>query len=371
MNRIKLAVVHLYPLNYSETFIRAHIERLDAEVCYYYRDSDWKIEGKDGLIPQWKRDIYRVYGRLVKDETYHIRKAFLQSLKKQKIQVILTEFGYTAAELLPIIEETNLPLIVHFHGLDASNHKILNEYGEAYKAVFQYASWIVAVSEAMRAKLIDLGCSSEKIAVNRCGPDNIFLDIEPNLSEPLFVSVGRFVDKKGPYYTLLAFRELIRDHPEVRLLMAGEGALWNTCKNLVQYFGLQKQVALPGVIRQNEFCDALKVARAYVQHSVTALNGEMEGTPVSVLEASAAGVPVISTRHAGIPDVILHEETGLLVDEHDVKGMAGCMERLLTDVELARQLGHNGKERIRNFFSMHHHISGLNELIRQVAPTRS
>ena len=371
MRPVKLAVIHFTPPSYSETFIRAHIERIDAEVRYYHWDKGWKILGQSGLVPQWRRDVYRLYGKLTNDDKFHSRRAFLDSFKREGIDAILVEFGFTAAQLFPVIQQSKLPLIVHFHGIDAYAHHVIEEYGETYRAVFRYAQWVVAVSEDMKKQLIGLGCPPEKLVVNRCGPHEDFLASEPTLAEPLFISVGRFVDKKGPYYTLLAFRELVRTHPDTRLLMAGDGVLWNTCKNLVAYFGLQKQVDLPGVIDKSAYLDALKRARAFVQHSVTALSGDAEGTPVAVMEASAAGVPVISTRHTGIQDVILHGETGFLVDEHDVQGMAQYMAQLLADAELAHELGRKGKVRIRDNFSMDHHIGGLNELIQRTVGERN
>jgi colanic acid/amylovoran biosynthesis glycosyltransferase len=366
MSKIKLALIHNKPPFYSETFIRAHIERLDAEVRFYHWSPiGWIIEGKGRLVPRWRHDVYRLYGKLANDNYLHIRKAFLDSFKREGIEAILVEFGFTAAQLLPTIAQSRLPLIVHFHGLDAYAHHILEQYGQTYRAVFQYAKWIVAVSKHMQSQLIALGCPPEKLVLNHYGPHDDFLGVDPTFSEPYLVGVGRFVDKKAPYYTLLAFKELCRTHSEARLLLAGNGALWDTCRNLVTYFGLQNQVELPGVIGRDDYLNALKGARAYVQHSITAQNGDAEGTPVSIIEASAAGVPVIATRHTGIPDVIIHEETGLLVEEHDVQGMARCMAQLYGDVERAREMGRKGKARIRDNFSMGHSIGGLDALIRQ------
>jgi glycosyltransferase involved in cell wall biosynthesis len=104
-------------------------------------------------------------------------------------------------------------------------------------------------------------------------------------------------------------------------------------------------------------------ALAFVQHSVTAPNGDMEGTPVAVLEAGAAGLPVIATRHAGIPDVVIEGETGLLVDEHDVEGMAAMMIRLAEMPETAMEMGSAARKRVREHFSMEQHISLLNRCI--------
>ncbi|MNG12084.1 GDP-mannose-dependent alpha-(1-6)-phosphatidylinositol monomannoside mannosyltransferase [compost metagenome] len=120
---------------------------------------------------------------------------------------------------------------------------------------------------------------------------------------------------------------------------------------------------LPGVLSKEQFSDYIENALAFVQHSVTAINGDQEGTPVAVLEASASGLPVIATFHAGIPDVIVDGETGLLVAEHDVDAMTQKMMLLLSNKELAKQLGKNGKERIKTHFTMEKHLKTIDALI--------
>ena len=106
---------------------------------------------------------------------------------------------------------------------------------------------------------------------------------------------------------------------------------------------------------------------AFVQHSITAENGDSEGTPLSVLEAGAAGLPVISTNHAGIPDIVINGKTGFLSEEHDIHEMGDNMLRLLKDKNLARSLGKCGKENISKNFTLKKHIDKLNELIERAA----
>ena len=104
-----------------------------------------------------------------------------------------------------------------------------------------------------------------------------------------------------------------------------------------------------------------------MQHSVEARDGDMEGTPVSILEASASGLAVVSTSHAGIPDVIIHKETGLLCDERDIDAMSDNMIWILKNKEEAKTMGANGKARISTNYSMKHHIEGLTNIITKAA----
>jgi colanic acid/amylovoran biosynthesis glycosyltransferase len=96
-----------------------------------------------------------------------------------------------------------------------------------------------------------------------------------------------------------------------------------------------------------------------VQHSVVASDGNSEGMPNSILEASASGLPVVATRHAGIPEVVLDGETGFLVEERDVEGMARQMARLVMEPALAEELGRAGRKRMQESFSIDSRIARL------------
>ena len=92
-------------------------------------------------------------------------------------------------------------------------------------------------------------------------------------------------------------------------------------------------------------------------------NGDSEGTPVGIIEAMAAGLPVVSTRHAGIPDVVIENETGLLVDENNIEEMASYMLKLVENRDLAESMGQKGKVRIENHFTLDKHLETINNLI--------
>jgi glycosyltransferase involved in cell wall biosynthesis len=133
----------------------------------------------------------------------------------------------------------------------------------------------------------------------------------------------------------------------------------------VKVLGLEDNIIFRGVLSPAEVMNLFSESLALVQHSVISYNGDEEGTPVAILEASAAGIPVIATRHAGIPDVVVHGETGFLVDELDIDGMAFYMAKLVEDPELTISLGSKGRSRIRNNFTMRKHLDALDDLIAQ------
>lgn len=365
---IYLAIISPKQNAYSETFIQAHKSIPGMNVRFYFGGLiPNALEGKGSLLPKrfYERAYFRIKVKLFRRNSLR-EELLIRSFKQQKIECVLAEFGPTAVAVLPVCQQLKIPLIAHFHGFDASIKSVLQEYELGYKAVFDYASAVISVSSAMTKVLLNIGCPRDKLLQNTYGPAIAFLDLNPALDTTKFVGIGRFVDKKAPYYTILAFNEVAKKYPDARMVIAGHGPLHNTCINLVNYLGLEKNIVLPGVISPEQFRSHLMESVAFVQHSITAENGDQEGTPVAILEASAAGLPVISTYHAGIPDVIIHGETGLLVAEHDVKGMAEHMVHILENPSLAAQMGAKGKENIRNNFSLERHLQTIGNLVERV-----
>ena len=101
--------------------------------------------------------------------------------------------------------------------------------------------------------------------------------------------------------------------------MIGDGELWEEAKQYVQEHGLEKSVLFRGQQSPEAILSALQQADVFIQHSVITPSGDSEGTPNSILEASACALPIVSTRHAGIPEAVVDGETGILVNEHDVQ----------------------------------------------------
>ena len=333
---------------------------------YYYYSGELPTELENGILINSRRrrilDIIKGHFHLNRFSLEE--QALITSFKKNKIDIVFAEYGGTGERILPVCEELGLPLIVHFHGFDASRDDQLRENNN-YRAIFNYANYIVCVSKKMEQDLLKIGCPREKLVYNVYGPRDEFFNIEPEYSQQQFIAIGRFVDKKAPYYLVLCILKLLPEYPNLKLIMAGDGPLWNTCKNLIDHFGLNKNVELPGVINSKQFRQYLKTSLAFLQHSITAYDGDAEGTPLAVLEAAAAGLPVISTLHAGIADVIINGETGILVKEHDIKAMAAAMKTLIEDDHLVVKLGSKSKENVSQNFTLKRHIDSLNTLIQK------
>jgi glycosyltransferase involved in cell wall biosynthesis len=230
--------------------------------------------------------------------------------------------------------------------------------------MFSYASAIVAVSTTMVEMLVALGAPRDRVHYNPYGVDlERFEGGTPASAPPRFLAVGRFVAKKAPDLTLRAFAQVRASFPDATLRMIGGGQLLEASRQLAEELGVAPAVTFSGFEGDDAVRAAMREARCFVQHSVVAPNGDMEGTPVAILEASASALPVVATRHAGIRDAVREGETGWLVDEGDVDGMTAHMLRLARHPEEAARLGAAGREWIREHFDARKRLAGLRRII--------
>lgn len=353
----------------TESFIAAHAERLPGDVVVLY-GRPVQMCGRPVLSQSVFARGLRKLRRIATGQPWGWEKtlSFLSAFRRCKPSVVLAEYGPTGVQVMEACQIAQLPLVVHFHGYDASKSEVLNNLGAQYRQMFQEAAAIVAVSRAMRSRLIDLGAPPEKLFWNPYGVDHKkFSGARPADVVPSFLAVGRFCEKKAPYLTLRAFAQVLEAFPRATLRMIGDGPLLDTCRKETQALGIGESVTFLGAQDHHVVMEEMRCARAFVQHSVEAPDGDCEGTPVAILEASASGLPVVATKHGGIPDVVLHEQTGLLVNECDVPGMATQMLRLVQQPELAASLGRAGRQRVQAHFSTDRSISRLWEILQGAA----
>lgn len=359
LQRNRIAILTNKPYDKCETFIKAQLDALPFKIDHYW-GAQLPLNLRCPKQTFFKKILCKLRMIRQKSAIDFVSKEFVNN----KIEIVFAHYGMVGAKILPVCKLLNLPLVVHFHGHDAVRKTVLKEFELYYKEMFDYPkSVIVSVSHEMTKRLIKLGCPKEKIYYNPYGPNELFINVIPQFSKRQFVSIGRFVEKKAPHLTILAFKKVIDKFPDAKFVFAGDGNLLDSCIDLTIALGLQNNILFKGRISADQFCNYLSESLAYVQHSIEAQDGDMEGTPVSILEASGAGLPVISTLHAGIPDVIVHEETGLLCNEYDVDTMADNMLRLIENPLLAKILGEKGKIRVSELFSMDKHIFNLTKII--------
>jgi colanic acid/amylovoran biosynthesis glycosyltransferase len=372
----RLCQVHLTLDDPGQWFARAHGERLPCHVSVVHGDSH-RPSFLDGAplqstkrLPEFVRLGRRAiaYWRGRDAEADEISSVYVRAFRRARCQAVLVEFGHVAVQAMDACRRLGLPMIVHFHGYDVYSRVMLDRYGGRYGQLFQQAVALIAPSRAMREALLALGAPAEKTHYVPCGVDpERFRAGAPEQAPPTFLAVGRFVEKKAPHLTIAAFASVWHRHPETRLRMIGDGRLRGPCQDLAQGLGVGEAVAFLGWQPHDVVAEEMGRARAFVQHSLVASDGNSEATPQSIVEASATGLPVVSTRHAGIPEGVVDGETGFLVDERDVAGMARHMERLVIDPALAAELGRAGRRRVEEHFSIDSTIARLWDVIRTSA----
>jgi colanic acid/amylovoran biosynthesis glycosyltransferase len=362
---------------YSETFIQAHIDRLPANVkpLYGYPFPNLTGNGDELYVSSsMKNRVLRIAGgRFFNLNSRSLHKAAVKDfLLNQRVDVVLAEYGHTGVSIMDVCRETNIPLVVHFHGHDVYRKTILTSEGQNYPELFELSAALIVVSKDMRRQLVKLGAPEGKIILNPYGVDvDQFRGGDPSKAPPMFVAVGRFVDKKAPHLTLLAFSKLFESYPDARLVMIGDGPLLEACQQLAGALCISGAVEFRGARSHAEVAETMRRSRAFVQHSIQTSYGDSEGTPVAVMEASASGLPIAATKHAGIQDVVIEEETGFLVPEGDISGMAESMKMLAEDPDLATRLGKKGRERVINHFSMDKSIDNLWAVLSKVIESKA
>lgn len=362
-NKPNIAILSLNSNKYSETFIHNQIKYLPANVhCLY--DGTLPKFGPNGV--QFEVDekslsssLFRKFTGITKVEQQ--QKKIEQYIIQNNIKAVVANYAITAFPIMDICERNNIPLIVHFHGWTAYRKSLLTQHEEEYKRMFSIASAVIAVSVDMYEQLQKLGCPKEKLSIIYYGLNNeVFSYTNHAENPPTFLAVGRFCDTKNPHLTILAFHQVLQSLPEAQLnMIGGDENLLNSCIQLAKSLKIESKVHFLGIKSPKEVATEMQKTIAFVQHSATTIEGEKEGTPVSIIEAMASGLPVVATRHAGIPDVVIENESGLLCNEFDVNEMARLMLNIATDKDLNQRIGKNASDRVHSNFTMQQYIDKL------------
>jgi len=275
---------------------------------------------------------------------------FVYKLRHEKVDLIHAHFGYAGNQAILLKVIFGWPLIVNFYGRDASRIK----YGpEAYCVLFKVADLSLAICQAMQEDLNRLGCPLKKIRVVHVGIDTKkFSPLIKKGDGSTVVSIGRLEEKKGHEYLIKALANIKKEVPAAKLRLVGGGPLWKQLTTLVSKEQLEGRVELLGSREYQEVPALIASADVGALTSVTASDGDREGTPVFLMEAQAMGLPVISSEHSGIPEVVRDGETGFLVEEKNVLGVAEALKKLLRDPNLREKMGQEGRKHIENHFSL-------------------
>lgn len=246
-------------------------------------------------------------------------------------------------------------LCTTFHGLDISGH--LQKFGNRlYDTLFEKGDFFLAISEYWRDRLIKLGCKEKKIAVHRMGIDCQKFSFRPrqahNDSIVRLVTIARLVEKKGVEYGIQAVAKLREAFPNLEYNIVGDGELRNPLEQLIQELGIKDTVKLLGWKQEKEITKILNEADILLAPSVTSKTGDQEGIPVVLIEAMAIGLPVVSTQHSGIPELVENSISGYLVAERDVDALADKINYFIQHPQSWIEMGQQGRSKVESFYNI-------------------
>lgn len=265
---------------------------------------------------------------------------FYRRVARIGASLVHAHFAPDGAVATRLAEKLGTPILVTLHGYDVT---VKTNFRGRYADLWRKADRFLCVSEFIRRKAIEAGFPEEKLLVHYIGIDcKRFVPTEGGRAEGMVLFVGRLVEKKGCQYLLDAMQQVQRRCADASLVIIGDGPLRKPLE------------AHAGELRLN--CTFLgrqptEVVRSYLQAasvlcvpSVTAANGDSEGLPIALLEGMAMGVPIVGSRHAGIPEAVVDGETGLLANERDVSQLAKHLLRSLKDKPFTNVSTRRGRE---------------------------
>lgn len=252
--------------------------------------------------------------------------------KLERYDVIVAHFGNNGLRVARAMKRRRIaaPLVTIFHGHDVGapmHDGTLSRYG----VVFSEGALQMPVNGFFRDALIEAGAAADSVAVHHMGVNTDEISFQParrgenGLS---LISVCRLTEKKGIEFALRALAEVRSTRPDIdwSYTVVGGGEGGEAARQLARRLDLADRVEFLGPRPHKEVKQRLALAHAFVLPSVKAGDGDLEGIPVALMEAMAAGLTVVSTYHSGIPELIEDGRTGLLAPERDVGALT---ERLI------------------------------------------
>jgi len=271
------------------------------------------------------------------------------------------EFGYESLCLKRIL---NIPLVTTFYGYDMSSLPMLPGWRKKLRKLFKHGELFLAEGSHMKQRLVDLECPEEKVIIQRIGVNLSQIMYHPRVMEPdsqiRILICANLVEKKGVEYGIRAFAIARKQFSNLELRIAGDGPLRNDIERLIMQMGLSDLVELLGALDYAKYLEELDKSHILLAPSITSRDGKTEGgAPVVLTEAQAAGLPIVSTYHADIPEVVVCNKSGLLYEEKDVKGLARGLIYLLQNPTRWPEMGRAGRKHVERYYNLESQVKKL------------
>lgn len=319
-----------------------------------------------------KYNLNRVYRRIT--DRYGL--FFNPLVKNIKPDLFHAHFGFEGWKWLRLAKKNEIPLITTFYGFDVSQFGRDPKWRSRYKELFDYGTLFLGEGSHLRQQIIDLGCEDKKVKVQHLGvdvdryPKKVNYNLDSDDISVLQVSSPR--EKKGIKYSLLAIAEVIKLFPNIKYKLiggfTGKNLIEEEIHSLIKKLDISKNVILLGSKTHNEVVQEMFEADIFLHPSVTASDGDNEGgAPVGISEASAIGLPIVSTFHCDIPEVVIDGKTGLLSKEKDEEAIANNIVKLIEDPLLRKRLGETGIKHITENYNLKKQLVKLEGIYNEIS----
>jgi colanic acid/amylovoran biosynthesis glycosyltransferase len=357
----------------SETFIQAQGEELRSYLPFYVG-----IKRVSGIVLPSERVFVLDCGsrmgraREIAFKAIGWAPSMARSIKSSHPSLLHAHFGFDAANILPIADRLQLPLVVTYHGWDATSseeHLRRSRWGRRYlrrkDRLKQRCSQFLAVSEYIRRCLISQGFPNEKICVHHIGIDTERFTPEHGIErKPIVLFVGRLVEKKGCEFLIRAMQDVQQAVPQSELVVIGDGTLRANVER--QASGTLRNCQFLGLQTPEQIRSWMNRATVFCTPSITAESGDAEGFGMVFIEAQAMGLPVASFKSGGVSEAVADGETGLLAAEKDWRTLARNIITLLTDTLAWERMSRAGQQRVRERFDLRKQCAKLERIYADV-----
>lgn len=276
--------------------------------------------------------------------------------KEFSANVLHSHFGHVGWSNIGVARDACVKHVVSFYGTDVSRLPVVKpEWRSRYKLLFSTADLIICEGEKLSEQLQTLGCPLEKIKIHHLGVPVSDIVFTPRSFDPggilKVLAAATFLEKKGIPDAIHALGKLKRTGVEIALTIAGdstqEGRSIREKQRILSALndaGLSRHVQMLGYLPHHVLIREAYNNHIFLSPSRTASDGDNEGgAPVTIIEMSATGLPIVSTRHCDIPSIVHNGETGLLADEGDIDGLCGHLAALARNPEEITRMGKEGR----------------------------
>jgi colanic acid/amylovoran biosynthesis glycosyltransferase len=353
----------------SETFILAQMQAL--------RNVSTRLIGLEevpsGLpLPSKPILLCRVRGGVAALRAKIYRRSSIAPLfhakaRREKPALLHAHFASGGLTAIPLAKSLGVPLLVTLHGSDVT---VKWASAASIRRLGREAALFLCVSHFIRERAIAAGLPEEKLRIHYIGVDLQQFQAPPaGATGAGVLFVGRLVEKKGCAYLLRAMASVQQTYPDCLLTVIGDGPLRGSLESLARELGVACRflgAQPPAIVREH-----LQATHVFCAPSVTAEDGDSEGLGMVFAEAQAMGIPVVSSLHGGIPEVVANGRTGLLVGERDHEALAAAIASLLGDASLWQQFRHNARTHIEHSFDLAKQTAELETIYQDLMATAS